>query len=389
MSTDSRSQGERAAALWRAKLIALFVGVPGVVLAGASLTFNVLFARGLAQDVADKLALTAVALAVSMLISGLPIALEFLDGQLRTIAGGLWAGCFVFSLVSALGFSTGTREQAAAETGAAISSRSAVERSITRAEGELAALPRHRPTTAVRADLRAAEAVVGINCDRAKSRAAREMCASVFTLQSEQAAAQEAERLEGRISSQREQLAGITVHGTADAQAEALAWIAAGQFAPETWRRLMSLFLAVLVECGAAGALLITGKAVAALLAPKEEAPVPAPVEVMPDVLEPSPLAQVDPHLAFGMWFQSCVAAAKGARVTPKEAFENYENWSSLNNVSGLLPYVAFGKKMSEAVAALGGKVGRSAGRFYDGVSLAQLGAGGVPLIESDKDAAE
>jgi hypothetical protein len=387
--TDSRTQGERAAALWRAKLIALFVGVPGVVLAGASLSFNVLFARQLGQDSADKLALTAVALAVSMLISGLPIAIEFLDGQLRTVAASLWAGCFVFSLVSALGFSTGTREQAAAETGAAISNRSALERSVTRAEGELATLPRHRPASAVRAELRAAEAAAGVNCAKARSRAAREMCTTVFTLQSEQAAAQEAERLEGRITSQREQLAGITVHGTADAQAEALSWIAAGQFAPETWRRLMSLFLAVLVECGAAGALLITGKAVAALLAPKEEAPVPAHVEVTPDVLEPSPLAQVDPELAFSMWFQSCVSAAKGSRITPKDAFSHYESWAALNNVAGVLPYVSFGKHMAEAVGTLGGKVGRSAGRFYDGVSLAQLGAGGVPLIESDKDAAE
>jgi hypothetical protein len=84
-------------------------------------------------------------------------------------------------------------------------------------------------------------------------------------------------------------------------------------------------------------------------------------------------------------------AAAKGGKITPRDAYAHYEAWAALNNVTNVLPYLVFGRRMSEAVATLGGKVGRnSRERFYDDVSLSTLGAGGVLLIgQRDEDAAE
>lgn len=387
-----KSNDERATALWRAKLVLLFVGVPGIILAGSSLSFNILFAQTLGHDEADKVVLTAVAVAVSLLISGLPIAIDLLRrGDLRTIAVALWLGCFVFSMASAMGFSTGSRSRVAAETDAAMSDRAGLQRTIARAEGELAALPRHRPAATVQADVRAAEASVGMNCAKARSRAAREICAPVFALNGELAAATDAERIEARISQQRQRLAAMAVHGKSDAQADILSWIGAGALSPDAWRNLMGVFTALLVECGAAGCLLITGKSVAALLAPQPEVvPVPAPVAVTTaEPVEPMPMVAIDPETGWRMWFTSCVSPSKDSRIAPKDAFAHYEAWAGLNGVPDLLPYHTFGRRMAEGVEAVGGKLGNSGGRYYGDVSLAKLGMNGDPILESDKEAGE
>jgi hypothetical protein len=99
-------------------------------------------------------------------------------------------------------------------------------------------------------------------------------------------------------------------------------------------------------------------------------------------------------HLNYGCPFlqnlthttQSCVTAQRGARITPKDAYEHYERWAALNNITGVVPYTTFGKRMSKAVQAIGGDIGRSNQRFYANVTLAPMGANGIPLLESKPD---
>jgi hypothetical protein len=71
-----------------------------------------------------------------------------------------------------------------------------------------------------------------------------------------------------------------------------------------------------------------------------------------------------------------------------KEAYGHYEAWAALNNVTALLTYVTFGKRMNEAVLALGGKIGRSSNkRYYANITLVQMGANGVPLLDKPEAA--
>ena len=391
--SETMTKGEVLSARWRAKLILVLVGVPGIGLATVSGVFNSMFALQLGHAEGERAAWLAFAVCVTLLISGLPIAIDLLrrsgDATLARIAAGVLAACFAYSLMSAMGFSSGTRSRNAAEADAAISSREAIQATIQRTENEISALPAHRPAATVASDARRAEASAGRafttsgDCQSPTNRWQREACRPVLDLRAELAAAEDAQRLEDKLAGQREQLAGVAVFGEADAQAGALAWLSGGLFGEDTWRRLMSLFVAALVEFGAATCMLICARSVSVLLAGQDRGCEAAPAVAAPvEVLEPSPLAAVEPELGWQMWFQACVTAQRGGRITPKDAFAHYEAWAGLNNVAAVLPYVTFGRRMSEAVGALGGKVGKSNGRFYADVSLTKLGMNGVPMVD-------
>jgi hypothetical protein len=387
----AQSKNELLSAQWSARLVMAFIGVPSVGFAVVSGLFNASYAARLGHDGRESAIWVLASVLITVFVTGLPLAIEILRPRvphLAMAARGLWIGSLTFSFIAALGFAAVTRGQATAEADATLKDRAGLERAIDRGENELAAMRRHRPAAAVRADLRRAEVGAGVNCDRPRGAYAREACAPVLALRAELAAAEDASRIEAKLETQRAQLDGLAVVGTsANPQADVLAWIGGGVMAAATWERVLTVFVAGLIELSAALGLAITARSVVELLKSPEEAPA-APVETAPEVLAPSPLAAIEPELGWQMWAQSCLTAAKGGKITPKDAYAHYEAWAGLNNVVNILPYVTFGRRMSEAVVNMGGKIGRSNGRFYADVSLAKLGNSGVPLTE-DKDAAE
>jgi hypothetical protein len=290
-----------------------------------------------------------------------------------------------------MGYAAVTRGQATAEADATLKGRSRIERAIARGEAELEALPRHRPADAVRADLRRAEATVGFDCLDIRSRRERHACALVFGLRAELAAAKEAARIETKLTRQRRQLDDLAVVGaSANPQADVLSWMVGGVLSADVWERLLTIFVAALIEMSAALGLAITARSVVEILTePQEPAPPPEPTEPAPPiVLESSPIIPMAPELGWQTWFQSCVTAQQGGQITPKEAYGHYEAWAALNNVTALLTYVTFGKRMNEAVLALGGKIGRSSNkRYYANITLVQMGANGVPLLDKPEAA--
>lgn len=156
----------------------------------------------------------------------------------------------------------------------------------------------------------------------------------------------------------------------------------------EALARGPTVFIVALVELCAALGLALTARTVLELLSPAplatNEAPKPEPV-----VGTPSQAAAVEPEVGWQMWFQACVTIAKGGRVSAKDAYAHYESWAGLNNVTGVLPYVTFGRRMSESVTAMGGKALHSNGRFYENVTLANLGADGIAINEPHEGGAE
>lgn len=398
MSTDNRTQRELMSADWSMRLVLVFIGLPSLGFAIVSGMFNASYASRLGGSEREQMIWIAASILITAFVAGLPLAIEILRARvphLAVAARVLWLASMAFSFIAALGYAAATRGEATATTGAAISNRAALERSIARGEAELAALPSHRPASTVSGEIRVAAGQAGVNCARAKSRVSRELCAPVYRLESELAAAEDAVRIEAQLARQRSQLNGVSVVGTsANPQADMLAWIGAGVLSADTWERVLTVFAAGLIEVSAAFGLSITARSVVELTAPT-----PAPVEEVkvelveePERIEltPSPIAAVEPELGWQMWFQSCVSAQQGGKVTPKDAYSNYERWASLNNVAGVLPYISFGKRMNEAVNAMGGKISRSSKeRFYADVSLTKLGENGVPLLEGEKEVAE
>jgi len=165
---------------------------------------------------------------------------------------------------------------------------------------------------------------------------------------------------------------------TANPQADVLSWLAGGAVSAEMWERLLTVFAAALVELSAALGLAITARSVMELRAVPETKPVPAAQpEIAPPVPpEPAAMTAVTPEHGWQMWFLQCVAPVKGERITAKDAYAHYEAWAGVNTNGGILPYITFGRRMSDAVEAIGGKVGKSSRRFYADVALAASGAG-------------
>ena len=284
----------------------------------------------------------------------------------------------MFSFVAAMGYAAATRGQATAEADALLKDRAGLERAINRSEAELATLPRHRPAGAVQAELRATEVRTGMNCRNPRRRWVRKACAPVLALRAELAAAEDAARIEAHLQQLRTQINGRAIAGsTANPQADVLSWLAGGMVSAEMWERLLTVFAAALIELSAALGLAITARSAMELRAAPEARPIPAtqPEPVRPILPETAPAPVPTPEQGWQMWFQQCVAPAQGERVTAKDAYAHYEGWVGGHASGGILPYITFGRRMAEAVEAIGGKVGKSSSRFYADVALTVCGA--------------
>jgi hypothetical protein len=379
-----------ASAQWSARLVILFLGVPSLGFAIVSGLFNANYAARLGHDPQERMTWVAASVFITLFVSGLPIGIEVLRAKvphLATAARGLWLASLAFSFVAAMGYAAVTRGQATAEAGAALKARSAIEAAIARSEAEIAALPNHRPTSTVRGELRAAEATAGRaltlskDCISMADRWQRDACRPILTLRAELAAAEDAARIEARLEVQRSQLSSLAVAGTsANPQADVLAWLSAGSLAAEVWEKLLTVFVAGLIELSAALGLAITARSVVELMKPEQA---PAAVVEVPAaaIAQPTPVQRVEPELGWRMWFEGCVTPAKGSRVTAKEAYAHYETWAGLNGISDVVPLVTFGRRMTEALAGIGGRVLHSNGRSYEGISLARLGNAAASVI--------
>ena len=384
---SSNNDNELLSAQWSARLVVLFLGVPSLGFAVVSGLFNASYAQRLGHGGAEQATWVLASLLITCFVTGLPLAIEVLRVRvphLAAVARGLWLGSMAFSFVAAVGYAAVTRDEATAGAGAMLRDRAGLERAIDRGEAELAALPRHRPARAVAADIRQAEADIGINCDRARSRGALEACRPVFGLRTELASADAADRIEGQLADLRARLGGVpNVGTTANPQADVLSWLGGGVLSVSVWERLLTVFIAALIELSAALGLAITARSVVELLAGPQDEPA-AVQEVTPEVLGAVPLpTNVDPDTAWHMWFLRCVSPCRGGKVKFRDAFDHYGTWAALNGIPGssLLSQTQFGQLMGAAVEASGGRIGKSSVRVYEGVALAQLGNNGVPLI--------
>ncbi len=239
-----------------------------VVSAGAALAFiaasawmNWVFMTSLGKSEFEQNILGAVSVAVSAFIALLPTLLVWAFRERRILYIILGLPVFVafaaFSLSSAVGFAAKNRGSVSEDRALASVKLAGVKHDIAEAETKLKAFGTFRLSAVIEESLRGLEQdrrwQSSKSCQEATTDASRSFCKGYFDLKAEAAQASEAARLERRMAGLKSESRQLEEQGAgreADNQAAVLARLLG--LPAEKVERGMMLFLAVLVEIGAA-----------------------------------------------------------------------------------------------------------------------------------------
>ena len=207
-----------------------FLSIIGIaaalVMATVSAAMNFAFLSSLGKTEMEGQMLGAASAAADLLKCLLPFFIAWAWREQRFVAALSGTAVFIlfagFSLLSAIGFASSNRD-------AVVQNRSAMDESFARADQEyqrkiaaLAALPTRRPATVLAEELRAAQQnrlwSRSKDCTEATEAQSRAFCDSYFRLRGEQAAAEEAVRLEVSISALQAELASLKTQGAGQAR---------------------------------------------------------------------------------------------------------------------------------------------------------------------------
>jgi len=250
------------------RILATLLGATaGFVFVAASAAMNWMFMIAQGKTMLEGQILGLVSIAIDVVKALMPFFIGAAWAQrqwLRTLVGASVFGLFFsFSLLSALGF-VATNRGAVANRRAAVSSQLASARNeLGETEARLAALGMTKPEGEIAAGIarleqdrrwQSAKACAGAN-----SRAARRVCALIFGLEAERARAQATGELRARIALLKQEITSFQNRGAwedKDPQAVLLARFAGLEVAQA--QQALSVFMAVLVEIGAASTLYLT-----------------------------------------------------------------------------------------------------------------------------------
>ncbi|MFZ1110291.1 MAG: hypothetical protein WAN43_18325 [Rhodomicrobium sp.] len=239
-----------------------------VVTIGATLAFiaasglmNWVFMTSLGKSEFEQQIFGSVSVAVSAFIALLPTLILWAYRERRFLYVGLGVPVFcafvAFSLSSAVGFAAKNRGGMTEDRSLATSRLASVKQEIEEAEAKRKALGAPRPSAVVQEALRGLEQdrkwQWSKECQNATNESERSFCKSYFDLKAEGARASELSLIEGKIARLKSEARGYEEKGAgrqSDSQAAVLANLLGFQ-AIEV-ERGMTLFLAVLVEIGAA-----------------------------------------------------------------------------------------------------------------------------------------
>ncbi len=239
-----------------------------VVSAGAALTLiaasglmNWVFMTSLGKSELEQQILGAVSIAVSAFIALLPTLLVWAWRERRSLYIILGVPVFLafaaFSLSSAVGFAANNRGSIGEDRALATVRLADVKREVEEAEAAQRRIGNPRSFVVLRELLRGLEQdrrwQSSKSCTEATAEASRSFCKDYFELKAETARAGESERLLERIAELKRERRGLEGQGAgreADNQAAVLARVLG--FQTIEVERGMTLFLAVLVEIGAA-----------------------------------------------------------------------------------------------------------------------------------------
>lgn len=379
---------EKQSMNWHVLLIVVLVGLPSAVCILVTGCFNLLYAIGNGRDFSEKVVLGSGAIAVTLFVTGLPIAAELVRDKtpwMAKMAQVFWFGCVVFSIASSMGFSAVTRGSAIVANRAAIRTHSDTEAALNRAEADLARTPEHRSAATVYANIERLNTANQIvlqrtdNCSQIEFRKDRDKCGEMRALQEELATAQSDANLEIRIDSLRRELANSTPKGTsADPQAEQIAWLSFGAISAEVASRGLPVYLSVLLEIGAAFGISFAAGSVAVLLTRPMQPIIAQPITIEGHTLQ-------DSSTGFESWAAVMLMPDSESKIPAGIAHGVYKRFCFGRGFAPLDP-TSFGLRLTDYVENhLGGeKTRKGNGVFYNRVALLELDAADTPLLEAE-----
>lgn len=275
----------------------------------------------------------------------------------------VWAVVTSYSMTSALGHAALNRLDTSGARAVEAATYQDMRADAKRAKDQLGWIPAHRPAETVAAELNVLKAqrawVTTKECTEVTGRVGREFCQQFHKLNAELASADQAKKLETRISEIGARLAktaGSTAMAEADPQATVLARLSG--FQVETVQTALTLFVALLIEIGSAFGMYVAfaywrmhdraepkvaqpqeaAEPVLAAAAAVVTAPVTAAAEVHPPAVRygandnRSGLARGVPDSDVQRFYRERVVAAQGGSVTAQDLYDDYCDWCEEQN---------------------------------------------------------
>ena len=297
-------------------------------------------------------------------------------------AGLLWTVCLTYSLTSALGFSAINRADASGLRAAEAAAYSDMKAELDKTREKLGWVPQHRPADMVAQEVEVLKQnkrwVTSKSCTDATSGYSKAFCGQYHTLLAELGAAQEGDKLQGRIDAVRSKIATATsgvALAASDPQVDTLSSLS-GQNKALVQTGLI-LMVALLVELGSSLGFYVVfanwkiyedkrqkvptsvapAVADAIMVVPpnttlpvvSQETDVPAlpMVASANDNIGKQPARLQAPEGNVARYYKENVVASEGANLTASELYEDYTNWCD-DNSKEPEALTTFGRELSE-----------------------------------------
>lgn len=242
-------------------VLGLIAVLAALTFMGASAAMNWVFMSSLGKSPLEAQIFGAVSVAIDALKAMLPLfiawALAAKKRMFAAIASGVFVLFFGFALISAVGFAAANRGAVTGGRDVVAARFQAAQRDVAEVEGKIAVLPKARPQAVIVEALRALEQdrkwATSKGCTEATAADSRAFCEGYYGTKAELASALEAVRLDARLGDLRTEVRRLQDVGAgvdSDAQATLLSRLTG--VGTSTAQMALVVFLAVLVEIGAA-----------------------------------------------------------------------------------------------------------------------------------------
>jgi hypothetical protein len=249
------------------RIVATILGATaGFVFIAASAAMNWMFMIAHGKTVLEGQVLGLVSIAIDVVKALMPffIGAAWAHRQwLRTLLGACVFGLFFsFSLLSALGFVATNRGAVANSRAALFSQLESARKELGETEARLAALGMTKPEGEIDADIARLEQdrhwQSWKTCAGTNPRATRQVCAQIFGLEAELARAHATGELRARIDILKEEIKSFQDRGAEDKDPQAVLLARFAGLEVSQAQQALSVFIAALVEIGAASTLYLT-----------------------------------------------------------------------------------------------------------------------------------
>jgi hypothetical protein len=325
---------------------------------------NFAFMASLGKTEMEGQMLGAASAAADLLKCLLPFFIAWAWREQRFVAAFSGTAVFVlfagYSLLSAIGFASSNRD-------AVVQNRSALDESAARTEQEyqrkiaaLAALPARRPASVLAEELRAAQQnrlwSRSKDCTEATEAPSRAFCDSYFRLRAEQAAAEEAVRLEVSIAALQAELASLKTQGAGQARdAQVMVLSSLFGLSEDRLRLVLIAAVALVVELGSSlGLYLAAGPRMGANTDSDSN---------LSQREEPPPIGDIEEFVL------AMLRPAQNGQASVSELSSAYRQWCARNQLEAIEDR-QFGDRFRELAKAI--QLPQSGGKFV-GIGLAPV----------------